>query len=171
MTFCFGLRRQTAKLSEKVGPLHGADPQPLRHLAHRVTTINNLRHSVLFELVCKPYSLVHIRLSLVPKLPSKASTNLGAPQPGLLDRVAFGLLAPHTLTVRRTPQSRGNGPLRRCIAGLFDAVLSKQPNPAFAKFNRIGGGETFLRHNAHPLTVLLSAKPGPVHTPTKTLLR
>ncbi|MDG1457085.1 MAG: hypothetical protein P8Q92_04115, partial [Pseudoprimorskyibacter sp.] len=37
-------------------------------------------HSVLLELVRKPYSLVHIRLSLVPKLPSKASTNLGAHQ-------------------------------------------------------------------------------------------
>ncbi|MCZ4354495.1 hypothetical protein O4H61_18405, partial [Roseovarius aestuarii] len=44
-------------------------------------TLNNLRHSVLFELVCKPYSFGHIRLSLVPKLPSKPSTNLGAPQP------------------------------------------------------------------------------------------
>ncbi|MCZ4354668.1 hypothetical protein O4H61_19340, partial [Roseovarius aestuarii] len=42
-------------------------------------TLNNLRHSVLFELVCKPYSFGHIRLYLVPKLPSKPSTNLGAP--------------------------------------------------------------------------------------------
>jgi len=41
---------------------------------------NNLRHSVLLKLTRKPYSLVYIRFSLVPKLPTKAFTNLGAPQ-------------------------------------------------------------------------------------------
>ncbi|MFT5511605.1 MAG: hypothetical protein ACI89J_004709, partial [Hyphomicrobiaceae bacterium] len=41
--------------------------------------LNNLRNSVLLKLIRKPNSLAHIRLSLVPKLPSKASTNLGAP--------------------------------------------------------------------------------------------
>ncbi|MEO9574018.1 MAG: hypothetical protein ABJ263_16180, partial [Tateyamaria sp.] len=46
----------------------------------RISTLNNLRHGVLLKLIRKPYALVHIRLSLVPKLPSKASTNLGAPQ-------------------------------------------------------------------------------------------
>ncbi|MEP4337081.1 MAG: hypothetical protein ABJ360_11955, partial [Roseobacter sp.] len=45
----------------------------------RISTLNNLRHGVLLKLIRKPYALVHIRLSLVPKLPSKASTNLGAP--------------------------------------------------------------------------------------------
>ncbi|MEJ6477138.1 MAG: hypothetical protein QNL92_00480, partial [Octadecabacter sp.] len=44
-----------------------------------VTTLNNLRHSAPLKLIRKPNSFVHIRLSLVPKLPSKASTNLGAP--------------------------------------------------------------------------------------------
>ncbi|MEJ6477142.1 MAG: hypothetical protein QNL92_00500, partial [Octadecabacter sp.] len=46
-----------------------------------VTTLNNLRHSAPLKLIRKPNSFVHIRLSLVPKLPSKASTNLGAPHP------------------------------------------------------------------------------------------
>ncbi|MEG3663398.1 hypothetical protein, partial [Celeribacter halophilus] len=32
------------------------------------------------KLIRKPNSFVHNRLSLLPKLPSKASTNLGAPQ-------------------------------------------------------------------------------------------
>ncbi|MCZ4354632.1 hypothetical protein O4H61_19150, partial [Roseovarius aestuarii] len=52
-------------------------------------TLNNLRHSVLFELVCKPYSFGHIRLYLVPKLPSKPSTNLGAPQDAMQDWLSF----------------------------------------------------------------------------------
>ncbi|WP_207287143.1 hypothetical protein, partial [Rhodovulum adriaticum] len=43
-------------------------------------------------------------------------------------------------------------------------VLSKKPNTAFTQFGRIGGGESLLRHRAHPLSVLLSGKPGAVHT-------
>jgi hypothetical protein len=59
---------------------HQTATGPFGHFTDRISALNDLRHSVLFELVCKPYSLVHIRLSLVPKLPSKTSTNLGAPQ-------------------------------------------------------------------------------------------
>jgi glyoxylase-like metal-dependent hydrolase (beta-lactamase superfamily II) len=41
-------------------------------------------------------------------------------------------------------------------------VLSKKPNSAFSKFSRIGRGEFLVRHRAHPLSVLLSGKPGAV---------
>ncbi|MEP2920631.1 MAG: hypothetical protein ABJP06_07890, partial [Sulfitobacter sp.] len=54
----------------------------------RVATLNNLRHSVLLKLVRKSNALAHIRLSLVPKLPSKPSTNLGAPQGARYDNRA-----------------------------------------------------------------------------------
>src|SRR6056297_1503395 len=62
----------------------GADPHPLSHFADRISTLDNLRHSVLLNLIRKPNALVHIRLSLVPKLPSKASINLGAPHDALI---------------------------------------------------------------------------------------
>src|SRR5690606_4283920 len=42
--------------------------------------------------------------------------------------------------------------------------LSKKPNTAFAKLDWIGGGESLLGHRAHPLSVLLSGKPGAVQT-------
>lgn len=56
--------------------LAGSD-QPAAHLqAHAglngsLSTINNLRHSVLLKPICKPNSPVHIRLSLSPRPPSK----------------------------------------------------------------------------------------------------
>jgi hypothetical protein len=59
----------------------GIDPQPFSYFADRVSALHDLRHSVLLKLIRKPNSLTHIRLTLVPKLPSKASTNLGAPHP------------------------------------------------------------------------------------------
>jgi hypothetical protein len=43
-------------------------------------------------------------------------------------------------------------------------VLSKKPNSAFSKFSRIGRGEFLVRHRAHPLSVLLSGKPGAVQS-------
>ncbi len=46
----------------------------------RLTALNDLRHSVLLNLIRKPNSLTHIRSSLVPKPPSKASANLAAPR-------------------------------------------------------------------------------------------
>jgi hypothetical protein len=50
-------------------------------------------------------------------------------------------------------------------------VLSKKPNSAFSKFSRIGRGEFLVRHRAHPLSVLLSGKPGAVQciTPAQTI--
>jgi hypothetical protein len=56
--------------------------------ADRVATLNNLRHSVLLKLICKSNALARIRLSLVPKLTSKASTNLGAPRTWAMSRMA-----------------------------------------------------------------------------------
>ena len=57
--------------------------------------IEDVPHPV--EIICKSYSLSHIRLSLVPKLPSKASTNLGAPQ-----KVSTNLGAIHSGTHNTT---------------------------------------------------------------------
>jgi hypothetical protein len=48
---------------------------PLVH-SRRITTLDNLRHGILLELIRMSNPFAHIRLSLVPKLPSKASTNL-----------------------------------------------------------------------------------------------
>ena len=59
----------------------GADPQSLSHFADRATSLNNVGHRFLLELIRKPNSFTHIRLSLAPKLPSKATINLGAPHP------------------------------------------------------------------------------------------
>ena len=48
-------------------------------LVRALGTLDNLCHSVPLELIRKPNSFVHVRLSLVPKLPNKASKNLVAP--------------------------------------------------------------------------------------------
>lgn len=63
---------------------------------------------------------------------------------------------------RGSTQLRRDTTVRRAIAGVNGTVFLKQPNTAFAKFSRIGGGESSLRHRAHPLSVLLSGKPGAV---------
>jgi hypothetical protein len=54
-----------------------------------LSALHDLCHRVLFELIRKSNSLVHIRLSLIPKLPSKASTNLGAPHDPNKDKLPF----------------------------------------------------------------------------------
>ncbi len=53
----------------------GVDTQPFGHLTDRISTLNDLPHSVLLELIRKPNSLTNVRLSLVPKLPSKRLGN------------------------------------------------------------------------------------------------
>ncbi len=80
-----------------------------------------------------------------------------------LHGIAFSLLAPGTQAVRRAAKPGRNRTICRCIAGIIAAVLSKQPDTALAKFGWIGGGESSLCHRAHPLSVLLSGKPGAVH--------
>jgi hypothetical protein len=87
---------------------------------------------------------------------------LGARQPGPLASIAFGLLTPDTQAVRRAAKLRGNRLVGSRVAGVAAAVLSEKPNAAFAKLGRIGGGESLLCHRAHPLSVLLSGKPGAV---------
>jgi hypothetical protein len=58
----------------------GIDPQPLSHFTDRNSTLHDLHHSVLFDLIRKPYSFTRIRLSLIPKTPRKTSPSLAAPQ-------------------------------------------------------------------------------------------
>jgi dGTPase len=70
----------------------------------------------LFELICKPYSLVHISLSLVPKLPSKPSTNLGAPQ--ALKGLAFELV------IRKVEVQQLERRGQMVVSQLFDALVS-----------------------------------------------
>jgi ABC-type glycerol-3-phosphate transport system substrate-binding protein len=91
---------------------------------------------------------------------------LGARQPGPLASIAFGLLTPDTQAVRRAAKLRRNRLVGSRVAGVAAAVLSEKPNAAFAKLGRIGGGESLLCHRAHPLSVLLSGKPGAVHSRT-----
>ncbi|PYG34351.1 hypothetical protein C8N36_1011, partial [Pelagimonas varians] len=50
----------------------------LVQIPSRSATLNDLRHSVLLKLICRPNSFVHLRLSLVSKLPSKPYADLGA---------------------------------------------------------------------------------------------
>jgi hypothetical protein len=57
-----------------------ADPQSFSDFTDRITTLDNLRHSILLKLIRISNPFAHIHLSLVPKLPSKASINLGACQ-------------------------------------------------------------------------------------------
>ena len=58
--------------------------QQSRPLRYRGTTLYNLRYSVLLKLIRKSNAFTHIRLSLVMKFPSKASTNLAASQTSTL---------------------------------------------------------------------------------------
>ena len=85
-------------------------------------------------------------------------------QAAALTGITFGLLAPDAQAVGRTAKLRRNRPVGRTVAGVVAAVLAEKPNTAFAQFGRIGGGESLLRHRAHPLSVLLSGKPGAVHS-------
>jgi hypothetical protein len=50
-------------------------------LVRALGTLDNLCHSVPLELICKPNSLTHIRLSLVPKRTKQVSGKLVALQP------------------------------------------------------------------------------------------
>jgi len=43
-----------------------------------------------------------------------------------------------------------------------DAEALAKPNTTLTQFGRIGGGILILRHRAHPLSILLSGKPGAV---------
>ncbi|MEP1538938.1 MAG: hypothetical protein ABJQ34_17905, partial [Paracoccaceae bacterium] len=89
-----------------------------------------LRYSVLFELIRKPNALVHIRLSLVPKLPSKPSANLGAPHRLRPRRGAMGKLwrsKPSGATVEKT---QTQNELYRKIIRKFRHINLYGGNPA-----------------------------------------
>ena len=49
-----------------------------RNCADRMTALGNLRYNLLLERVCKPILLARLPLFWGPKLPGKASKNLGA---------------------------------------------------------------------------------------------
>jgi len=72
-------------------------------------------HGVLLELIRKPNSFARIRISSVSKLPSKSSTNLGAPQ------LNGFLLLPDT--TRRPGFSKTELPIRKAC---FREVATRQ---------------------------------------------
>ena len=55
-----------------------ADPQSICNLADRIASINHLRDDITLKLICKSCSGRSVLLA--SKIPSKASTNLGAIQ-------------------------------------------------------------------------------------------
>lgn len=88
---------------------------------------------------------------------------LRARETAALIGITFGLLAQSTKTVEQAAKLRTDRLVGSRVAGVVDAVLSEEPNTASAQFGMIGGGEPFRRHRTHPLSILLSGKPGTVH--------